>query len=75
MTEAKKKRYTKDPNLHYYQLTMPKDLWKRMVEAAEIDGRNIRHFILDAVRTKVEQIEMTKITRPWVPSGLRRPKG
>ena len=58
---------------HTFHLVVPWDFWERTKAAAAIDGRNLQQFIIDAMKAKVDTIEMESITRPWIPKGLRRP--
>lgn len=64
MAEKKKERF--------YRIGFPTDLYARMQAAADVDGRTMKAFVIQACRQKTEEIEMTMITRPWVPSGLKR---
>jgi len=58
--------------VRFYRIGFPAELYKRMQEAAAIDGRTMKAFITQACREKTEGIELESITRPWVPSGLKR---
>ena len=63
---------SKRGNERNYRIGFPPEQYSRMEAAAAIDGRTMKSFIIQACLEKTEKIEMESITRPWIPSGLKR---
>lgn len=61
----------KDGMIKYPVMFTPKE-HADLKEAAQIDGRTMIKFMKIAIQEKVDQIQMNSITRPWIPSGLKR---
>lgn len=60
---------------HTYHVQVPKELYARMKQAAKDDNRSMIGWMLQSFKERVEEHERNNITRPWIPSGLKRIHG
>lgn len=66
---------TMRPGHKGYTVQVPTELYERMQRAAAEDNRSLNRWMLEAFKDRCNRQEQDSITRPWIPSGLKRING